>query len=56
MVVGVVVAPTMLATDGEALLPAIMQGSHYTPAMIFGRALRSEKPRRGVLEQAEVLA
>jgi two-component system, sensor histidine kinase and response regulator len=34
-VVGVVLALTLLATAGEAALPAIMQGSHYTPAMIF---------------------
>ena len=34
-VVAVVAALTILATAGEALLPAIMRGSHYTPAMIF---------------------
>lgn len=34
-VLGVVVALTVLATAGEASLPAIMQGNHYTPAMIF---------------------
>jgi signal transduction histidine kinase len=34
-VAGLVLALTVLATAGEALLPAIMQGSHYTPAMIF---------------------
>ncbi len=34
-VVGVVVALTIFATAGEASLPAIMQGNHYTPAMIL---------------------
>jgi hypothetical protein len=34
-VVTLVVALTVLATAGEAVLPPIMQGSHYTPAMIF---------------------
>ena len=31
----VVLALTLLATSGEALLPPIMQGNRYTPAMIF---------------------
>jgi two-component system, sensor histidine kinase and response regulator len=34
-VAGLVLALTALATAGEALLPEIMQDSHYTPAMIF---------------------
>jgi len=34
-VVALVVALTALATEGEPLLPQIMQGNHYTPAMIF---------------------
>ncbi len=34
-VAGLVLALTVLATSGEALLPVIMQDSHYTPAMIF---------------------
>jgi signal transduction histidine kinase len=35
VVLGAVLALTALATAGEALLPAIMQGNAYTPAMIF---------------------
>ncbi len=35
VVAAIVVALTALATAGEAALPAIMQGNHYTPAMIF---------------------
>ncbi len=35
VVAAVVVALTTLATAGEASLPAIMQGNHYTPTMIF---------------------
>jgi two-component system sensor histidine kinase/response regulator len=34
-VVALVVLLTVLATAGESLLPRIMQGNHYTPAMIF---------------------
>jgi C4-dicarboxylate-specific signal transduction histidine kinase len=34
-VVALVVLLTVLATAGESLLPQIMQGNHYTPAMIF---------------------
>jgi len=34
-VVALVVLLTALATAGELLLPRIMQGNHYTPAMIF---------------------
>ena len=34
-VVALVVVLTALATAGEPLLPQIMQGNHYTPAMIF---------------------
>ncbi|HTW72346.1 MAG TPA: MASE4 domain-containing protein, partial [Acetobacteraceae bacterium] len=34
-VAGLVIVLTLLATFGEASLPAIMAGSHYTSAMIF---------------------
>jgi len=34
-VAAVVVAVTLLATLGEAALPPIMEGNHYSPAMIF---------------------
>jgi PAS domain S-box-containing protein len=34
VVVGVVVVFTLLATAGQAALPAIMRGNHYAPAML----------------------
>ncbi len=34
IVLGAVVMVTMLATSGEAVLPAVMNGNHYTPALV----------------------
>jgi len=34
IVLGAVMVVTMLATSGEAVLPAVMNGNHYTPALV----------------------